>query len=316
MSTSTRVEIPTWDGKRDTYDTYKFKLMAYAAVKKLRDALDESKMIGCCTQSEYDAHVASGSTDAAVVAAKKLFEDNEALSGTFSIGQSSTVGINAIRKTMSDDFPLGKVCEALKALSLVNKPNDFTAEIELENEVRKVIFKGANDYHTEVTNLLAQFDCTMSDVTLLKDMATKTKNTTYVQMIHQELKRVNPNFQAACLAIHQLQRMVNVSNKTDEKKVKEVTLSNVGTGNNRKAGGKCSHCQGSHNRKDCNKLKEALKKQGKCPHCSKEGHLKDDCFVKYPDKKPKWMKGKFGGSSTETSAGNLEVQLASVEQDF
>jgi hypothetical protein len=52
MSTSTRVEIPTWDGKQDTYDTYKFKLMAYAAVKKLRDALDETKMIGCCTQSE------------------------------------------------------------------------------------------------------------------------------------------------------------------------------------------------------------------------------------------------------------------------
>jgi hypothetical protein len=202
MSTSTRVEIPPCDGKRVTYDTYKFKLTAYAAVKKLRDALNENKMIGCCTQSEYNAHLASGSTDAAVVAAKKLFEDNEALSGTYLIGQSSTVGINAIHKTMSDEFPLGKVCDAIKALSLVNKLNDFTAEIELESEVRKVLFKGANNYHTEVTNLLAQFDCTMSDVTLLKDMATKTKNTTYVQMIHEELNKGNPNFQAACLAIH------------------------------------------------------------------------------------------------------------------
>jgi predicted DNA-binding ArsR family transcriptional regulator len=202
MSTSTRV-------KRDTYDTYKFKLTAYVAVKKLRDALDETKMIGCCTQSEYNAHVASRSRDAAVVAAKKLFEDNEALSGTSSIGQSSMVGINAICKTMSDEFPLGRVCDTLKALSLVNKLNDFTAEIKLESEVRKVLFKGANDYHTEVTNLLAQFDCTMSDVTLLKDMATKTKNTTYVQMIYEELKKGNPNFQAACLAIHRLQRMVN-----------------------------------------------------------------------------------------------------------
>jgi hypothetical protein len=45
--------------------------------------------------------------------------------------------------------------------------------------------------------------------------------------------------------------------------------------------------------------------------------LKDDCFAKYPDKKPKWMKGKFAGnSSTEASASNLEVQLASLEQDF
>ena len=69
--------------------------------------------------------MASGSTDAAVVAAKKLFEDNEALSGTHSIGQSLTVGINAIRKTMSDEFPLGKVYDALKALSPVNNPNDY-----------------------------------------------------------------------------------------------------------------------------------------------------------------------------------------------
>jgi hypothetical protein len=76
--------------------------MAYVAVKKQRDALDKTKMIGCCTQSEYDAHVASGSTDAPVVAAKKLFEGNEALSGTYSIGQLSMIGINTIRKTMSD----------------------------------------------------------------------------------------------------------------------------------------------------------------------------------------------------------------------
>jgi hypothetical protein len=46
--------------------------------------------------------------------------------------------------------------------------------------------------------------------------------------------------------------------------------------------------------------------------------LKDECFTKYPEKKPKWMKGKFSGSGgTETSASNLEIQLASVDgQDF
>jgi hypothetical protein len=57
---------------------------------------------------------------------------------------------------------------------------------------------------------------------------------------------------------------------------------------------------------------KALKKQGKCPHCDKEGRrvLQAD-----PDKKPKWMKGKFG-TGTETWTSNLEVQLASLEQDF
>jgi hypothetical protein len=138
-------------------------------------------------------------------------------------------------------------------------------------------------------------------------------------MIHDEMDESSPGFQKACLDIHKLHRMVNVSNKTEEKKVKEVTLSNVGTGNQKGSKvTKCSHCQGSHSCKDCNKLKELLNKQGKCPHCNKGGHLKEECFAKYPEKKPKWMKGKFGCSSgTETSASNLEIQLASVDgQDF
>jgi hypothetical protein len=101
-------------------------------------------------------------------------------------------------------------------------------------------------------------------------------------MIHDEMDAASPSFQKACLDIHKLQHMVNVSNKTEEKKVKEVTLSNVGTGNPKGAKvTKCSHCQGSHSRKDCTKLKELLKKQGKSPHCNKEGHLKDECFAKY-----------------------------------
>ena len=319
MSTSIKVEVPLWDGKRDTFDTYVYKLRAYAAIKKLIDALDEAKMRGCITQSDYDSLVAGSSTDAAHIAAKKLFKDNEELTGIYVLGQTSQAGINAIRKTVNADFPLGKVVLAIKALSLVNKPADRTAEIEMEAEVQRVVFKNGNDYFTEVTDILAQFDCTMDEIDLLKDLAKKTKNTTYIKMIHDEMDKANPSFQQVCLDIHKLQRMVNVSNKTEEKKVKEVTLSNVGTGS---AKGpkvtKCSHCQGSHSRKECTKLKELLKKQGKCPHCNKEGHLKDECFAKYPEKKPKWMKGKFGGSAgTETSASNLEIQLVSVDgQDF
>ena len=321
MSTTTKIEVPTWNGNRDTFDTYQYKLGAYAAIKKCSDALNRSKMATCITQSAYDAHVASGTTDPADVRAMKLFKDNEELTGTYILGQSSTVGTNAIRKTVSADFPLGKVCLALSALALVNKPKDVTAEIEMEAEVRKVVLKGANDYYTDVTNLLAQFDCIMTELALLKDMAQKTKNTTYIKMIAEEMESSNPSFQSACLKIHALQRMVNVSNKVEpEKKSKEVSLSTVGTCSKSKGGKasatKCPHCQGNHSRKECNKLKEALKKQGKCPHCDKEGHLKDECFKEYPDKKPSWMKGKFGSAKTETSTGSLEVQLASLEQDF
>jgi hypothetical protein len=112
-------------------------------------------------------------------------------------------------------------------------------------------------YYTEVTNTLAHFNCFMSDTVLLKDMAQKTKNTTYFKMISEEMGKSNPNFQSACLAIHALQRMVNISNKVEsEKKGKEVSLSIVGTGNQKQGGkAKCPHCQGTQPRKECNKLK-------------------------------------------------------------
>jgi hypothetical protein len=114
--------------------------------------------------------VASGTNEAIHVAAMKLFKANEELTGTYILGQSSTVRTNAIRKTVSADF-LGERCEALAALSLVNKPHGVTAEIEMEAEVRRVVFKRTNEYYTDVTNTLAQFDCSMLDTALLKDMA-------------------------------------------------------------------------------------------------------------------------------------------------
>jgi hypothetical protein len=44
-------------------------------------------------------------------------------------------------------------------------------------------------------------------------------------MISEEMGKSNPNFQNACLAIHALQGMVNVSNKVEsEKKGKEVSI--------------------------------------------------------------------------------------------
>jgi len=34
--------------------------------------------------------------------------------------------------------------------------------------VQRVVFKNANDYFTEVTDILAQFDCTMDEIDLLR----------------------------------------------------------------------------------------------------------------------------------------------------
>jgi hypothetical protein len=108
MSTTRKIEVPV---------SYQY-IGAYAAIKKCSVALSESKMAACITQFVYDGYVASGTTDVADVRVMKLFKDNEELTGTYILGQSSTVGTNAIRKTVSANFPLGKVCKALAALRL------------------------------------------------------------------------------------------------------------------------------------------------------------------------------------------------------
>ena len=71
-------------------------------------------------------------------------------------------------------IPLGRVCDALASLQRVMKPRDVTAEIEMIGELFKVCFSMAEDYYNEVTSIMNNYDCSMSDREILKIMATKT----------------------------------------------------------------------------------------------------------------------------------------------
>ena len=53
-TSSTKVDIPRWDGTRESYSTYSFKINALCSVLKCSDALNPTKMANCPTQSEYD----------------------------------------------------------------------------------------------------------------------------------------------------------------------------------------------------------------------------------------------------------------------
>jgi hypothetical protein len=43
-TSSTKVDIPRWDGTRDSYATYSFKIKALCSVLKCSDALNPTKM--------------------------------------------------------------------------------------------------------------------------------------------------------------------------------------------------------------------------------------------------------------------------------
>ena len=48
-----KIEIPKWDGTRETFDTYQFKLRAITAMNMYPEVLDQNAMTACPTLTEY-----------------------------------------------------------------------------------------------------------------------------------------------------------------------------------------------------------------------------------------------------------------------
>jgi hypothetical protein len=251
-------------------------------------------------QSEYDL-LDQNSADPVVQGKIKIWKANDILAGYFSLAQDGTTGVDTIKETMDDEFPMGHLYLALEKLNCVYKPKDATSKIITKPEVEAVTFKQADDYRTDVNHVMRKYDHKLNDTELLEIMVGKTGNTTFIKEINNELKKVNPSFESCCIEIAALQRLAKVNTgPVRQSKQKEVSLSNQGTSSGGGGGSKskCSHCDDTHKRKDCKKLKEALAKQGDCKWCSKKGHLADS-----------WLKLK-GSKTAEASASNLDVTLA------
>ena len=320
LNLSTKVACPTWNGERDSYSTYIFKLKAVALSSECSDVSNARKMATLITQTEYDA-LDKSSTDPVVREKIKLWKANEMMAGYFTLGQESQHGINAIQTTQNDDYPMGLVYLAIEKLDKKFNPKDTTAKVLMKTAVEAIQLKNADDYYSDVIAVMSQYDLKLTDKECLEIMITKTGNTTFVKEIRDELKKTNPSFEDTCNEISTLQNLTKLKiGSTQPQKQKEVSLSNQSGGNVGGNGGgnggkKCSHCGNPHKRSECQKLKELLKKQGDCKYCGKKGHLNEECFKQFPHKKPKWLKLK-SEKATEASTSNVEVTLASVGQDF
>jgi hypothetical protein len=189
-------------------------------------------------------------------------------------GQDGTTGVKAIKETMNDEYPMGRLYLALKRLNRVYKPKDVTSKILMKTEVEAVMFKQADDYCTDVNHVMSKYYYKLNNTELLEIMVGKTGNTTFIKEINDKLRKVNPSFESCCIEIAALQHLAKVkTGPVQQPTQKEVSLSNQGTGGG--GGGcsktKCSHCGDPHKRGDCKKLKEALAKQGDCKWCGKKG---------------------------------------------
>ena len=137
LNLSTKVTCPTWNGERDTYSTYIFKLKAVALSSECSDAFNASKMATLITQTEYDS-LDKTSQDATVREKIRLWKANEMIAGYFTLGQESQAGINAIKTTQTDDHPMGLVYLAIEKLDKKFNPKDTTAKVLMKTAVETI----------------------------------------------------------------------------------------------------------------------------------------------------------------------------------
>jgi hypothetical protein len=81
---------------------------------------------------------------------------NDILAGYFLFGQDGTTGVDAIKETMNDEYPMSCPYLALERLNRVYKPKDTTSKIIMKTEVEAVTFKQANDYRTYVNHVMSK----------------------------------------------------------------------------------------------------------------------------------------------------------------
>ena len=72
-----------------------------------------------------------------------------------------------------------------------NKPNNASAEIQLDNELDNLMFKSAGDFYNDVVSVTSRYDIPKTETELVKLLAGKETNTLYAKMIMDHLNGGN-----------------------------------------------------------------------------------------------------------------------------
>eukprot|EP00956_Cyclotella_meneghiniana_P025725 scaffold54298_cov36-Cyclotella_meneghiniana.AAC.1 len=139
--------------------------------------------------------------------AMKLYEDNAKMSAVFTLGQKTSAGAMVIAQTVTDEYVHGKVIEAFATLDKQHQPRDVTSEVELEQELEKIPFGKANDYHTRFVEVMASYQFKLSKKDKLKIMVKKCTSPTYAVEIRKQMTDPNGTFAKACSEIAEIQRL-------------------------------------------------------------------------------------------------------------
>ena len=330
--------VPKWDGEADTCPRYLMQLCATAEYYNCGNAMDAVKMRTLPTKSEYETLEAKADKSDEDKAKISLYKQNKRMCAVIVLGQGSDYGLSVITKTKSAGNIHGRADRFVSILEKKNKPSDAAAEIELDNDLDKLTFQSAQTFYMNVMKVTAKYKVDKSETDLVKVLMKKVTSPTYSKMILEHLRK-DPgehDLEAICDEISEIQRTTKPSGGYKKASEKEVQLPSAAnsSGNEGNFRGVCGFCNKvcGYKRKDCPLRKAAGGSGGggggggggrnsggggnsnkTCNCCGKKGHVEADCWVKHPDKAPKWFKDLQ--AKKEASGTTIEMMLASIEYD-
>ena len=147
--------VPKWDGKMEYCAMYLVQISTLAEYHDCGDAMDAVKT-DCPTKFEFEALLPT-TTDASEKCKRKLYLAKKHILAIMTLGMSSSHGLAVIQNY----FPQEKAYRVAEILKQKCKPSNVSAEIELDQEIKKVKFNNAIDYYNNIIGVMAQFEVTV-----------------------------------------------------------------------------------------------------------------------------------------------------------
>ena len=286
--------------------------MAFAMVYKFSEAIDRKGKDPDLPAKESDR---SSDPDTREKQEKALARNSVAMAN-LTVAMVTESAMSIIYRARTDDWPGGLAFNVVTALFEKFAPHDVIAKVELRRLLSGVKMKQKESPATifeQISKIENRFGTTKIDDDDLIPAALTAAPKEYAGVIAAEQVRNPSNFgleslEKAMTIYHRQKYGKTNDDSTNADEGDELVLSAFG--------GTCYNCgEKGHRKHECpnpKKRRDQPKFSKKCRHCGKTGHRETSCWVKFPEKAPKFARGK----RNETAATAITGSGSDNDQEF